>query len=515
MSDKEQRLCEGKITLTEAHRCLLTMSQGRTPGNDGLPVEFYTAFWKIIGPFVIDSINYGYDHGQLSTSQRQSIITLIEKKGKDKQFVKNWRPISLINVDSKIGSRCIAKRMEAVVPKLIYNTQSASVKGRDIGDVVRLIEEILLTTDEKRIPGILIAIDFEKAFDSLEWDFLFDCLKAFNFGPSFIQWVKSYYSDVESTVINNGYTTGYFKVERGVRQGDPLSPSLFILALEVFLISMRSNQNIHGIKIGDKTITDAAFADDLSCFLNDEESVTSLFNLLQWFHNVSGLKVNTSKTEALRLGSWKNRKDKPFGIKWPAEPIKIVGIHFSYDKKWATTLNFAKPMENFERTLNMWKQRNLTIIGKIQIVKSLALSKLIYLIRITSVPANILIQVNRKMFNFIWSGHDRVARKVMISGIDAGGLMAPDIYSMLNTFRVMWLKRYLDNSDNYIWKKLFLTRLKPVGGNLVFSCNYDPDLLKICSPDFYLEALKSWSDTKGFDSKNQISKRIIWNNKGI
>ena len=514
LTNNERDICEGRITLNEAYKTLCGMTIGKTPGNDGIPVEFYLHFWPKVGHFVVNSSNYGYDHGILSTSQRQSIIKLIDKKGKDKQLIKNWRPISLINVDAKIRSRCIAKRMEKILPNIIHCTQSAFVQGRDISDCIRMIDEIMSLTDEQNLPGILLAIDFQKAFDSLEWDYLYQCLHVFNFGPSLIQWIKAYYNNIESSVIDYGYTTGYFKLGRGVRQGDPLSPALFIIALETLLIAIRCNSHIHGFKIGSEQVKSIAFADDLTCPLADENSVTILFNLLERFHNVSGLKNNKEKTEVIWLGKWKKRKNKLFDINWPTEPIKIVGIYVSYDKGWAAKLNYNKPLEKLETTLNFWRQRDLTILGKIQVVKSLAVSKFVFLMRMTSVPKGILKEINKKIFNFIWNGTDKVARNTLMSDIQYGGLKAPDIVTSYNLLRISWIQRYLDTSVKHPWKEFLQNRLKRVGGNLLFNCNFDTSLLPVKLGDFYLEALSVWTNFRNLN-ENSTMNGILWNNKNI
>ena len=181
------------------------MENNKSPGDDGLTAEFYKTFWNIVGNLMVDSLNYSYDYGKLSNSQKRAIITLIEKKDKDRRDIANWRPISLINVDVKIGSKAIAKRLEVVLPSVIHQNQCAYVKDRAICDAVRSIEEILDCTKIYQIEGKLISIDFKKAFDSVSRDFLFRTLSAFHFGPSFIQWIHTFYNDISSCVLNKWF----------------------------------------------------------------------------------------------------------------------------------------------------------------------------------------------------------------------------------------------------------------------------------------------------------------------
>ena len=169
-------------------------------------------------------------------------------------------------------------------------------------------------TDKENMPGLLIFIDFEKAFDSLEWNFLYNCLDVFNFGPNFKRWIKTFYANIKSCVVNNGLCSDYFELTRGVRQGDPLSPYLFLLAVETLAIAIRANEEIKGIVINQEETKLLQYADDTTAVLADLESAQKLFQLLDKFKELSGLKVNSSKTEGMWIGSLKNSESKPLGI---------------------------------------------------------------------------------------------------------------------------------------------------------------------------------------------------------
>ena len=174
----------------------------------------------------------------LSTSQRQTLITLIEKKDKDKGFIKNWRPISLINVDTEIASKALAAGMKNVLTSIVHCNQTAYVKGRYIGESIRLITDLLQYTEENSIGGILFSADFEKASDSTEHSFIFATLKSFGFGTQFIQWIRTIFNSTGSCVINNCHSTGLFPLERGTRQGDPLLAFLFIPCRQTLFIQI-------------------------------------------------------------------------------------------------------------------------------------------------------------------------------------------------------------------------------------------------------------------------------------
>ena len=204
LTDNESRLCEGELTKRECWEALQTMGNNKSPGNDGLSREFNVCFFNEIHSYLLQSLNMSFREGQLSRSQRQAVIVLIEKKDKDKRFLKNWRPISLINVDAKKASKAIALRIKKVIGNLVHCDQTAYVGNRNIGESVRLINNILEYTDENDIEAILFSADFEKAFDPVEHSFIISTLRAFGFGPDFIKWVETFFKNAGSCVMNNG-----------------------------------------------------------------------------------------------------------------------------------------------------------------------------------------------------------------------------------------------------------------------------------------------------------------------
>ena len=279
--------------------------------------------------------------------------------------------------------------------------QTGYIKGRFIGENVRLIQDVMSHTKQEEKPGIAIFLDFRKAFDTIEWNYLKAALQVFNFGPDILNWFQVIYNQASSCVLHNGHASDFFLLKRGVRQGCPLSGQLFVVGIELLTRVIRKDQTIKGIQVGQKEIKLTQYADDTTVLVQDLDSVTQLLKHLDKFKRISGLEINTNKTEELWLGYWRSRKDKPFGFKWPQEPVYALGIHFSYDLKQANTLNFEEKVCSLEKTLNNWKNRKLTLIGKINIVKTLGLSKLIYYSSLLTVSKSLIDRINKIRVRFL------------------------------------------------------------------------------------------------------------------
>ena len=197
-----------------------------------------------------------------------------------------------------------------------YIDQTAYIKGRFIAESVRLIEDLLEYADQENEDGILFAADIEKAFDSVEHSFIYATLKKFGFGGNFIQWIRTLLSDAQSCVVNNGFSTGYFKLQRGNRQGDPLSPYLFILMLEVLFFQIRNDKAVHGFKISNIEIKLTAFADDTTFFVKDVASLRRILKIMTVYSKYSSLRANCEKCEASWIGRSKTSKEKPVNCRW-------------------------------------------------------------------------------------------------------------------------------------------------------------------------------------------------------
>ena len=228
------------------------MKNNKSPGLDGFTVEFFKFFWINIGYYILNSLNYGYRTGSLSITQKQGVITCIPKPNKSRISLKNWRPISLLNEIYKLTSAVISNRIKKVLDSIINENQNGFIAGRFLGENIRLIYDALFESKKQNIPGMLLSIDFEKAFDTVSWSFISDVLDYFNFGNSIKTWIGPFQNGSETCILQNGFISEAFNLRRGCRQGDPISPYLFILCAEILGKKVRKNNDIKGIFINGK-----------------------------------------------------------------------------------------------------------------------------------------------------------------------------------------------------------------------------------------------------------------------
>ena len=204
LNDIEKQLCDASLKIEEIAKALKQLKNDKSPGSDGLTTNFYKFFWTDISLFLFDSFKYSFKHNLLSDDQRRGILNLIPKPNKDLRYLKNWRPVSILNTDYKILTKALSNRLQPLLSKLISSDQVGYIKDRQIADNIRIIDDIMSYTHLKHLPGYILLVDFEKAFDSVEWSFLYKTLKAFNFGTCFIQWIKILHTNIQSCVSNNG-----------------------------------------------------------------------------------------------------------------------------------------------------------------------------------------------------------------------------------------------------------------------------------------------------------------------
>ena len=515
LSDEDRDNLEGPLTYDECKKVIETFQADKAPGEDGFTAEFYKYFFELLGNDLIASFNEAQVKGELSISQRRGVITLTPKEDGSLLDLSNWRPITLLNVDFKIAAKAKAKRLEQVLPDLIHPDQTGYVKGRYISENIRLIADVMEAKTTHNLTRVLTSLNFRKAFDSLEWPFIMKTLDCFNFGGDIKRWVNTFYSNIESTVINSGFTTNWFKPSKGVRQGCPLSPYLFILSSEILSTKIRQDPNIKGIKIYENEIKLSQFADDTTLFNANLTSLERALKIINDFGRIAGLSLNVKKTKAIWLGKWANNKDKPLNLKWLHSPVKILGIHFSYDEKRNNELNFMQKVQRLQTKLDMWSARDLTIFGRAMRIKTLGLSQLVYSASNLAVPQGISDTLRTKIFKFLWRNKkDKIKRSGLYQEPDRGGILVTDLDIMFKALKLAWIPRIL-TSDKGNWCSIPNHFLKKVGGlNFLLRCSYDVTFFNE-RPTFYQRILDSFNELKTLYNYYQKQDIVLFNNKEI
>ena len=367
--------CDGPVSPSEAHAALLGMAKGKSPGSDSLLMEFYVAFWDLLDGYLVNVFNASLEAGLLPFSQREALITLILKKG-DRLDHKNWPPISLLNVGYNLCARILAGLPLKVIATVVAPNQTCGVQGCYIGENVAFLRDVVDLVNEYNLPVDLLSLDQEKAFGRVHWPFLFATLAKMGFGDNFIRWVRLLYTDVRSSVLVNGYTSRPFKPSRGLRQGRPSSPLLYVLHMEVLAANVRFHPNITGLRLPGLSYplpVLSLYADNKSAVSCSGRATRAIFSVYGRFEQGTGAKLNLGKCEGVRLGSWRGRLDAPVPIKWTTAFIKVFNVYLgngNLEKEtWRPRVNAV------EKCLNYWRGRSLSYSGKALIVNALALSR--------------------------------------------------------------------------------------------------------------------------------------------
>ena len=436
-----------------------------------------------------------------------------------------------------MGSSCIANRLKKVLPKLISEDQTGFMSDRYMGDNIRLIYDMIQYLNFKNQPGMLLCLDFEKAFDSLDWKFMFKTLKAYGFGEDLCQWIATFYKDIKSTVIVNGQTTPWFEIKRGCRQGDPISSYIFILCAEILSLMIKENKDIKGITVGNVEHKISQFADDTQLMnKGDRESFEATFDTVDTFGKVSGLMTNTEKTQAVWLGSKKHSTIKympHLKIHWNPDKFKILGVWFTASLRECEKLNYDEKYAEIKMLFKIWMKRLITPLGRIAILKSLILSKLIHLwILLPNPPEHSVSELQKMCFKFVWKNkQDRISRKTAVQNVKLGGLGIPDLHTYIASLKLLWIRKI--EFSTHKWTSIFesgsvtLNHLKKFGPNYACPKNIDnlfwrhvflayKQLFYKSKPTNSLELLaEPVFHNERIQVGGTVSKHVSWADKGV
>lgn len=285
-------LCDSDLTMKELDLAIKQMAINKAPGQDGLTSNFYKFFWEDVKELLFKAISECINSNNLMSTMKQGIITLLPKPGKDKRYIENLRPITLLNVDYKLLTHIIANRLKVDIDQIINETQSGFIKERSIHNNIRLVLDLLDYNFLIEDKGFILFLDFYKAFDSVEHPFILKALKYFGFGHKFIKLIDMLYNDINSSVSLPWGTSKRFDVERGIRQGCSCSPLLFILVAELLAILIKNSPDIEPLNVLGKNLSIIQLADDSTIFLKSPDQIRLVVKRIDSFSRASGLHLN-------------------------------------------------------------------------------------------------------------------------------------------------------------------------------------------------------------------------------
>lgn len=455
LKEKESLGLEGPLSLQEVESALFSLKKGTAPGGDGLPVEFYRAFWPLVGVELVEVYQESLGKGELPLTMRTGLVTLLYKKGK-KEDLANWRPITLLTTDYKVLAKVITERLKSVVGLVVHPDQTCGVPGRSGSWNLALVRDIISWVEQRQLSLGILSLDQEKAFDRVSHAFLMSVLEQLRFGPIFRAWIRLLYTRVKSRIGVNGFYSELVEQQGGVRQGCPLSPLLYILSLEPLMAALRSAPALTGVHLpGGRGVSAkvAAYADDMTLFLTSEQDFVVADRILQEFCKVSGARVNVNKSSALFAGRWAERTVVPGGYSLCPDGMKILGVRFF--RRNSAHENWEARLKVVQAKVVRWNSRGLSLWGRVEVVRADLLPSLNYLAYIFPVPFWCGRKLERLVFSFIWrNGAEMVARTQMFRHRREGGRGVPCIplkmEALFSSFAVGLVARNTEHKARFL-----------------------------------------------------------------
>ena len=358
----------------------------KAPGLDGFRLAFWSFSWDFVKDEVMGFFREFFEHNQFVKSLNATFLVLVPK-GRTVEDLKDLRPISLVGSMYKILSKVLANRIKSIMGLIISQSQNAVVERRQILDAILIANEAVDSILRRKEKGILCKLDIEKAYDHIRWDFLLQIMERMGFGSKWISWINWCISTASFSVLVNGSSKGFFQSSRGLRQGDPLSPYLFVIGMEALSYLLKrvvegnfiSGCRFSGRDGGDIVISHLLYVDDtiLFCEANSEQLMYLRWTLI-WFEAFSGLKINLNKSVIIPLGRVDNVEvlAAELGCGVGSLPSTYLGLPLGAPHRAMGVWDSIE--ERFRRRLATWKRQYISKGGRITLIQSTLSSLPIY-----------------------------------------------------------------------------------------------------------------------------------------
>ncbi|KAJ0433652.1 putative RNA-directed DNA polymerase [Helianthus annuus] len=449
----------------EVKEAVFGCGDDKAPGPDGFNFKFIKNFWSIFSADCMNIMNEFYETGSISRGVGSSFITLIPKNSAP-SGLGDYRPINLIGVTSKVISKVLANRLRKVVGSITSETQSAFLSGRYILDGPMMINEIMAWARQAGKEMFIFKIDFEKAYDNVHWGFLIDMLRQLGFPARWCLWMEGILASARSSVLVNGAPTFEFDCKKGIRQGDPLSPFLFVIVMEALSSIFKKASDIgafDGIRLpnGGPEVNHFLYADD-AMILGEWSSFNfnNLKRMLRIFYLCSGLRINIHKSTLYGMGvGSEDTKSMAACMGCKAGNIPFVYLGIKVGANMNRILSWEPVKEIFRSRLSKWKANVLSIGGRLTLIRSVLESLPTYYFSLYKAPKKIITELEAQMKRFLWGGSDEVKRmhwvgwdKVAVAK-NKGGLGLNRLENSNKALVLKWLWRYR-SENNALWRKV-------------------------------------------------------------
>eukprot|EP00253_Pinus_taeda_P032540 PITA_32540 len=405
--EEQNSLLLKPISLQEVELAAKSLKAGKAPGPDGFSSNFFHHFWELIKWEVWQVVEESRSLRWMYPGLNATFIALIPKS-EDSNSPDKFRPISLCNIIYKIVSKVVALRLKPLLPGIIFPKQSGYVEGSQITDGIILSHEIIHSLKHSKKPGMLLKIDLSKAFDSISWDYMEKILSAFGFANAWIRWIMNLVSSSFFSILINGIPSSTFCPSRGLRQGDPLSPFLFIIMAEGLGRSLNAaiqSHDLKGINLHDApTVSHQQFVDDNMIFGHSSiQEARSLNSLLNNFSAASGACINRVKSQILFFNTHPTTQRsiaRILGFSIASLPSKYLGAPLLESTQKHSS--WTSLLERLESRLLLWTHRSLNMASRLVLIKAVLQSMPLYLFSILAAPKWVLKAIKKLQRNFLW-----------------------------------------------------------------------------------------------------------------
>lgn len=367
------------IRQQEVMEAIVAMQSGKAPGPDGFPIEFYKKFSALLSPLLVAVYNEAFEKGFLPLTLSQASISLLLKENKNATICESYRPISLLNADFKILAKALAVRLEPILSAIIHNDQTGFIRGRNPFNNLHRLFNVMYTHSHSDAE-VIVSLDAEKAFDRVEWEYLFITLKKFGFPEDMISWVKLLYSAPVASVRTNNVFSEYFSLHRGTRQGCPLSPLLFAISIEPLAILLRQSPAFRGITRNGIEHKISLYADDVLLYVsNPSLSLPYILSAIEDFGKISGYKVNMHKTEYFPIVVPPDFVPHSIPFRVVHNMSKYLGVSVTSSFNSLFKANFSPLLKRCKKDFKKWSALPLSLAGRISLIKMMVLPRFLYL----------------------------------------------------------------------------------------------------------------------------------------